>query len=281
MARATGCSLSDSTARARCLTITGSSPGAAKTSASVIRPVVRVPVLSSTMVSTRRVSSSTSGPRMRIPSWAPRPVPTSSAVGVARPSAHGHAMMRTATAAVNDACTSPVRSSHASSVSMAITRTAGTKTAETRSARRCTGALPACASTTSRVMWARWVSAPTRVAVTVRVPSTLTVAPVTGSPGATSTGTGSPVSREVSTALSPETTTPSVAIRSPGRTTNTSPTLTCEAGTLVSTPSTITEASWAARLASALRALVERRFARASNHRPASRKTGTAAATSK
>ena len=48
----------------------------------------------------RRVDSSTSGPRIRIPSWAPRPVPTSSAVGVARPSAHGQAMIRTATAAV-------------------------------------------------------------------------------------------------------------------------------------------------------------------------------------
>ena len=38
-----------------------------------------------------------------MPSWAPRPVPTSSAVGVARPSAHGQAMISTATAAVNAA----------------------------------------------------------------------------------------------------------------------------------------------------------------------------------
>ena len=36
-----------------------------------------------------------------MPSWAPRPVPTRSAVGVARPSAHGQAMIRTATAAAN------------------------------------------------------------------------------------------------------------------------------------------------------------------------------------
>ena len=67
----------------------------------LILPVVTVPVLSSTIVSTRRVDSSTSGPLMRMPSWAPRPVPTSRAVGVARPSAHGQAMMSTATAAVN------------------------------------------------------------------------------------------------------------------------------------------------------------------------------------
>ena len=37
--------------------------------------MVTVPVLSSTIVSTRRVDSSTSGPLMRMPSCAPRPVP--------------------------------------------------------------------------------------------------------------------------------------------------------------------------------------------------------------
>ena len=68
-----------------------------------IWPVVTVPVLSSTTVSMRRVDSSTCGPLIRMPSWAPRPVPTSSAVGVARPSAHGHAMISTATAAVKAA----------------------------------------------------------------------------------------------------------------------------------------------------------------------------------
>ena len=63
--------------------------------------VVTVPVLSSTTVSIRRVDSSTSGPRIRMPSWAPRPVPTRSAVGVASPSAQGQATIRTATAAEN------------------------------------------------------------------------------------------------------------------------------------------------------------------------------------
>ena len=51
----------------------------------------------------------------------------------------------------------------------------------------------------------------------------LTVAPVTASPAVTSAGTGSPVSMEVSTAELPDSTTPSVAIFSPGRTTNRSP----------------------------------------------------------
>ena len=73
----------------------------ATTSARLILPVVTVPVLSSTTVSTRRVDSRTSGPLMSRPSCAPRPVPTISAVGVASPSAHGQAMISTATAAVN------------------------------------------------------------------------------------------------------------------------------------------------------------------------------------
>jgi uncharacterized protein (TIGR02246 family) len=97
-----------------------------------IRPVVTVPVLSSTTVSTRRVDSSTSGPRMRMPSWAPRPVPTSSAVGAARPSAHGQAMISTATAALNAAPTAPSPPSQNPSVATARAMTMGTNTAATR-----------------------------------------------------------------------------------------------------------------------------------------------------
>src|SRR5215216_5119716 len=53
---------------------------------------------------------------MSRPSWAPRPVPTSSAVGVARPRAHGQAMMRTATAAVNASVAACPVASHPTSV---------------------------------------------------------------------------------------------------------------------------------------------------------------------
>ena len=45
--------------------------------------------------------SSASGPLITMPSWAPRPVPISKAVGVASPSAHGQAMINTATDEVN------------------------------------------------------------------------------------------------------------------------------------------------------------------------------------
>ena len=106
-ARATGCSDALSSAAvsrgatASASASVGVGEPTATTSVTAIRPVVTVPVLSSTTVSTRRVVSSTSGPRMSMPSCAPRPLPTSRAVGVASPSAHGQAMMSTATAAEN------------------------------------------------------------------------------------------------------------------------------------------------------------------------------------
>ena len=229
-----------------------------------IRPVVTVPVLSSTIVSTRRVDSRICGPLIRIPSCAPRPVPTSSAVGVASPSAHGQAMISTATAAVNaTSAPAPVASQYAS-VASASAMTTGTNTAETRSASRCTGALPVWAAATSRAIWASWVSAPTRVARTTSRPPALTVAPTTASPGPTSTGTGSPVSMLASTAEDPSTTWPSVAIFSPGRTTNRSPTASWPTGMRCSRPSRSTATSFAPSSSRARSAAPERFLARAS-----------------
>src|SRR5699024_10842824 len=103
IAWAIGCSEESSTAPARRSSSARSVPSSVTTSVRVILPVVTVPVLSSTTVSTLRVDSSTSGPLMSTPIWAPRPVPTSRAVGVARPSAQGQAITSTATAAVKAA----------------------------------------------------------------------------------------------------------------------------------------------------------------------------------
>ena len=58
-------------------------------------PCVTVPVLSKTMLCTLWAVSSGSPPLMRMPLIAPTPVPTMTAVGVASPRAHGHAMQRT------------------------------------------------------------------------------------------------------------------------------------------------------------------------------------------
>ena len=174
-------------------------------------------------MSTARVDSSTSGPLMRMPSCAPRPVPTMSAVGVASPSAQGQAMMSTATAAVKAAVAPAPVPSQKPSVPTESAMTIGTKNPEIRSASRWTWALPFWASSTRRAIWASCVSAPTRVARTTSRPPAFTVAPTTVSPRPTSTGTDSPVSIDASTADVPSSTTPSVAIFSPGRTTNRSP----------------------------------------------------------
>ncbi len=264
IALAMGCSEASSSAAVSRSTASASVSGVVVMPTSDICPVVIVPVLSSTTVSIRRVDSSTSGPLMRMPSWAPRPVPTSSAVGVARPSAQGQAMMRTATAAVNAVLAPAPRASQVPRVARASTMTTGTKTADTRSASRWMGALPVWASVTRRAICASWVSDPTRVARMIRRPPALTVAPVTVSPGTTSTGTLSPVSSEASTAELPSMTSPSVAIFSPGRTTKWSPTASCSTGTRTSRPPRSTATSLAPRSRRARRAAPELRLARAS-----------------
>ena len=128
---------------------------------------------------------------------------------------------------------------------MEMANTTGTNTALTRSATRCTGALVACASRTNLAMRANVVSDPTRVARTNRRPFRFTVAEVTWSPFATSTGTDSPVIMLMSTDDVPSSTTPSTAIFSPGRTTTMSSMRTTEAGMDVSTPSRMTVANLA------------------------------------
>ena len=230
----------------------------------VITPVVRVPVLSSTIVSTRRVCSSTWGPRSRMPSCEPRPVPTRSAVGVASPRAQGHAMMSVATAAVKATSREDPKIAQARKVAIARPMTTGTKMAETRSAMRCTFALPVWASSTRRPRRASSVSAPTRVTSTTRRPLALMVAPTTRSPTVTSTGTDSPVSRLASTADVPSTTIPSVAIFSPGRTTNRSPGTSAATATVDSTPSRSSVASRAPSSSRARIAAPDSPLARAS-----------------
>ena len=241
-----------------------STPGPGTASTRAIEPVVTVPVLSRTMVSTRRVDSRISGPLMITPSCAPRPVPTMIAIGVASPSAHGQAMMSTATAAVNAIDAGSPTASQKPRVATASPITIGTNTAEMRSARRCTGALPAWASCTSRAIWASCVSAPTLVARTTSRPPAFTVAPTTASPAPTSTGTGSPVTSEASIAEVPSSTTPSVATFSPGRTTKRSPTASWSIGMRCSTPPRITDTSLAPSSSNDRTAAIEPRLARAS-----------------
>ena len=183
-------------------------------------------------------------------------------MGVASPSAHGQAMMSTATAAVNAAVQPAPAINQPTAVSTERTNTTGTNTEDTRSARRWTGAFPVWARSTAAAICASSVSAPTRSARAMSRPVWLTAAPISGSPGPTSIGTDSPVIRALSTDDAPDSTTASVAIRSPGRTTNSSPTCNCPIGMSTSRPSRKTVASLAPSLSRAVTASPARSFAR-------------------
>ena len=110
-------------------------------------PSVSVPVLSTTSVSTFSSRSSASAFWISTPADAPRPVPTMIAIGVARPSAHGHAMIRTATA-LTSAMRQPrlrsPRSPTRRTPDRDRTTTAGTNHADTR--RPAAGSARGCAA---------------------------------------------------------------------------------------------------------------------------------------
>jgi hypothetical protein len=107
---------------------------------------------------------------------------------------------------------------HAANVIAATTMTVGTNHAATRSARFWIGARLRCASATMAMMRASSVSAPTLTASTRSAPVPLIVPPTTRSPDCFSTGIGSPLTIDSSTALLPSRTMPSTGIFSPGRT---------------------------------------------------------------
>ena len=105
MAWASGCSEARSTPAASRSSSSASKPVTGPMWVTEGRPSVRVPVLSTTRVLTFSIRSSASAFLMRTPICAPRPTPTMMETGVASPSAHGQAMMRTATATTR-ACAS-------------------------------------------------------------------------------------------------------------------------------------------------------------------------------
>src|ERR1022692_3325159 len=163
--------------------------------------------------------SRASADRTRIPARAPFPVPTMTDSGVARPSAHGQAMISTATADTSarvNAGAGPAVNQTAN-VAMATAMTAGTKKPEAASASRWIGALDAWACCTSLMIWASMVSEPTLSARTRKDPVVLMVAPTTVSPACLVAGSGSPVTIDSSTADEPDSTIASTGIFSPGR----------------------------------------------------------------
>jgi hypothetical protein len=213
---------------------------------------VRVPVLSKIIAPTLLACSRAAAFLYRMPFIAPRPVPTMIAVGVARPSASGQAMMTTVIARVMAKIRlAPATQYQPTKVTRPKRTAAATSHCEARSARRCAGALEFCASCTSLTICASAVSAPTLVARKRKVPVLLMVAPMTSSPGLFSTGTLSPVIMDSSTLDSPSVTTPSTGILSPGRIRTMSSITTSEVGTSSSCPSRMTVAMGGARSRSA------------------------------
>jgi len=129
IAAASGCSLSDSAAATSASSSSSPQRPAGLTSVRTGRPAVIVPVLSSTTVSSLLAVSSASADRTRIPARAPWPVPAWMDSGVARPSAHGQAMISTAIAATSAMVNAGVGPAvnHTANVAIATPMTAGTK----------------------------------------------------------------------------------------------------------------------------------------------------------
>ena len=152
-------------------------------------------------------------------------MPTMIDIGVASPSAHGHAMMSTDTAAIRPKAKrgSGPNFAQAKKARSATNPTSGTNQPLTRSARRCAGARLRCALATRSIIRASAVSRPTRSARITNPPEPLTVPPITFAPAAFGTGIDSPVISDSSTALAPSITSPSTGIFSPGRTRSESP----------------------------------------------------------
>ena len=94
-ARASGCSDLLSSASAEVSSSFSVIPSAGRTSVTFGRPSVTVPVLSSAMIFALPVSSRETAVLNRMPFFAPRPLPTIMATGVARPRAQGQEMTRT------------------------------------------------------------------------------------------------------------------------------------------------------------------------------------------
>src|SRR3989338_5982132 len=186
-------------------------------------PLVMVPVLSTTTISTLWSFSNVAASLIKIPSFAPLPTPTIIAVGVASPSAQGQAITRIPTndtSPRDSACENPSicvpKVSQMPRVTNEIINTIGTKIPEILSASACIGARLPCASSTILMIWARKVSEPTFVVLNVKALLVLIVPVTTLSPIFFSTGIGSPVTMASSINEEPSTIIPSTGILAPG-----------------------------------------------------------------
>src|SRR3989344_4582493 len=135
MASASGCSDCFSKLAATVKSVFLSKLLTVSTSVTSGLPLVKVPVLSKTIVLILQACSSGSPPLTKIPFSAPLPVPTIMAVGVAKPKAHGQAITITAVKAINAKDNvAPSTKYQTVKVMIAKTITTGTNQAEILSA---------------------------------------------------------------------------------------------------------------------------------------------------
>ena len=134
-------------------------------------PLVIVPVLSRATICALPVCSRLTAVLNRIPFFAPTPLPTMMATGVASPRAQGQLTTRTVMARASDQPRgAPARNFQITKVTRAMPMTAGTNTPEILSASLATGALVAAASLTILMIWDSVVSSPIREASHFRNP---------------------------------------------------------------------------------------------------------------
>ena len=242
-----------------------------------------MPVLSKTSVRSRLVDSRAPASRTRIPASAPRPSPTASATGVARPSAQGQATTRIAIVWASALATrgSGPASRVNTATASAKSRTAGTKRAAIVSASRAIGAFVDWARSTRAIIFPSTLSAPVAVARMVSEPLATVLPPISGWPALRSSGRDSPLTADSSMLAAPSTTTPSTGIRSPALTSSRSPTRMLATERLDSTPSRRTRARVGRSAASARSASPARRRARPSISRPSRTKPRTIGAISR
>ncbi len=110
----------------------------------------------------RPASSSDAAVLKSMPFFAPSPLPTMMATGVASPSAHGQEITSTDMPRASAKPTPRPRMSQTTVVTAAMAMTVGTNTLETLSAIFAIGAFVAAASLTIRIICESVVSSPTR-----------------------------------------------------------------------------------------------------------------------
>src|SRR3989338_2116508 len=195
------------------------------------------------MALSREVFSSVAASLIKILCLASMPVPTATAVGVARPRASGQAITTAEIAKVRAVkSVAPARKYPPKTAATPEPTATTTSQPAALSAIRWPGALEFWAVSTSLMICAKTVSAPTFTALNLTTPVTFTDPPTTLSPLFLATGKDSPVTNDSSMEVDPSTTSPSTGTLSPGRTTTISSFTISELGILISLPLRITTA---------------------------------------